>query len=344
MRYVRSVTASTWGNRAGGRRLWFSALALTLILASHAAEAQPARQVPRIGLITAGSANLPSRVLEAFRQGLRDIGWVEGQNMTLDVRYADGHYDRMPALAAELVKLKVDVIVAGGTAATVAARNTTKTIPIVMIGVANPVALGVVTSLARPGGNVTGLAYGVGSESSSKGLELLKEAVPRANRVAVLWSAGNPSGPAMISDLKATASALGLQLQPLGVRGPGEFEGAFAAMARERADALLVISDAMFSRHHASLAELAMKARLPSMHGFREYVEVGSLMSYGTSVDGLFRRAPVFVDRILRGAKPADLPVEQPTQFELVINLKTARALGLAIPQSLVLRAEQVIE
>ena len=249
----------------------------------------------------------------------------------------------MPALAAELVRLKVDVIVTAGSAATVAARNTTTTIPIVMIGAGTPVVLGVVASLGRPGGNVTGLAYGVGSETSSKGLELLKEAVPKANRVAVLWNAGNPAGAAM-SDLTARARTLGLQLQALGVRGPDEFDGAFAAMTMERADALLVISEAMFARHPTRLAELAMKARLPSMHGFKEYVEAGSLMSYGTSGEGLFRRAAVFVDRILKGAKPAELPVEQPTQFELVINLKTARALGLAIPRSLVLRADRVIE
>jgi putative ABC transport system substrate-binding protein len=263
--------------------------------------------------------------------------------MALDIRYAEGRYDPMPALAAELVRVKVDVIAAAGSAATTAARTATGTIPIVMIGVGNPVGLGLVASLGRPGGNVTGLAYSVGSESTTKGLELLKEAVPKAQRVAVLWNAANPSGPAL-PELTAAARSLGLQLQLLGVRGPDEFDGAFAAMARERAEALLVISEAMFARHYARLAQLAMKGRLPSMHGFKEYVEAGSLMSYGTSVDGLFRRAAAFVDRILKGAKPADLPVEQPTQFELVINLKTAKALGVTIPPALLLRADQVIE
>jgi putative ABC transport system substrate-binding protein len=337
------VTAAREAARAGVRRLYFAALTLSLALASPAAEAQPAAKTPRVGLITAGSPNLPSPPIEAFRKGLRDLGWVEGQNMALDIRYAEGRYDPMPALAAELVRVKVDVIAAAGSAATTAARTATGTIPIVMIGVGNPVGLGLVASLGRPGGNVTGLAYSVGSESTTKGLELLKEAVPKAQRVAVLWNAANPSGPAL-PELTAAARSLGLQLQLLGVRGPDEFDGAFAAMARERAEALLVISEAMFARHYARLAQLAMKGRLPSMHGFKEYVEAGSLMSYGTSVDGLFRRAAAFVDRILKGAKPADLPVEQPTQFELVINLKTAKALGVTIPPALLLRADQVIE
>jgi len=238
----------------------------------------------------------------------------------------------------------VDVIAAVGTAATAAAKNATRTIPIVMISVADPVGLGFITSLARPGGNVTGLTFGVGMETAGKGLELLKEALPKVRRVAVLTNPANPGQPLALKNVKAAARSLGMQLQLLEVRGPDEFDGAFAAMARECVGALFVVSEAMFNLHRVRLADLAARNRLPSMHGFREDVEAGALMSYGPSLDAMVRHGTLFVDKILKGAQPADLPVEQPTKFELVINLKTAKALGLTIPPSVLARADQVIE
>jgi putative ABC transport system substrate-binding protein len=250
----------------------------------------------------------------------------------------------LPDLAAELVRLKVDIIVATPTPAAVAARNATRTIPIVMRGVGDPVGLGLVESLARPRGNVTGLSYTVGTETIGKGLELLMEAVPSVRRVAVLSNPANPIHAHGVDSVKAVARSLGLQLQLLEARGPEGFDGAFAAMTRERAGALLVIADSMFDSHKARLGDLAVKSRLPSMHGYREVVEAGGLMSYGPSFPPQFRQAATYVDKILKGAKPGDLPVEQPTKFELVINLKTAKALGLTIPPSLLLRAGEVIE
>jgi putative ABC transport system substrate-binding protein len=253
-------------------------------------------------------------------------------------------FDRLPDLAAELVRLKVDIIVAAPTPAAVAAKNATGTIPIVMTVVGDPVGIGLIASLARPGGNVTGLSYSVGVETFGKGLELLKAALPKVRRMAILSNPGNPSHVLAIRDLKVAAGSLGVQLQFLEARGPNEFDGAFAAMAKERVGALLVVADSVFNFHRARLTDLAARSRLPTMYGIRENVEAGGLMSYGASVPDLYRRAAGYVDKILKGAKPADLPVEQPTKFELVINLKTAKALGLTIPQSLLLRADQVIE
>jgi putative ABC transport system substrate-binding protein len=269
---------------------------------------------------------------------------MEGENLVIERRWAEGRVERFPSLAAELVRLKVEVIVAGPTPPAVAAKNATGTIPIVMWGVGDPVGQGLVASLARPGGNVTGLSFSVGWETFGKGLELLKETVPKVRRVAVLSNPANASHALAIENVKVAARSLGVQLQLLEARGPEEFEGAFAAMAKERVAALLVPTDPVFFLHRARLAELAAKNRLPSVHSLREYVEAGGLMSYGPSLLDLLRRAATFVDKILKGAKPADLPVEQPTKFELVINLKTAKALGLTIPQSLLLRTDQVIE
>jgi putative ABC transport system substrate-binding protein len=318
--------------------------ALGLLAAPLAAEAQQAGRVPRIGFLVLTSPSSASRLLDAFRQGLRELGWVEGQNIVIDYRFAEGKYDRLPDLAAELVWLKVDVIAAGPTPPALAAKNATGTIPIVMTVAAHPVELGLVASLARPGGNVTGLSYDVGLETIVKGLELLKEALPKVRRVAILWNAVNPAQALVIRDINAAARSSGVQLQLLGVRGPSEFDGAFAAMAKHRVEAVLVVADSLFNLHRAQLADLAAKNRLPSMHGLRENVEAGGLMSYGPSLVATYRRAAVFVDKILKGAKPSELPVEQPTKFDLVINLKTAKALGLTIPQSLLLRADQVIE
>ena len=294
--------------------------------------------------LASGSSSTAAAFIEAFRQGLRELGWVEGQNIVIDYRFAEGRFDRLPDLAAELVRLKVDLIVAAPAPAAVAAKNATATIPIVMISVSDPVGTGLIASLARPGGNVTGLSFSVGLELFGKQLELLKETVPKVRRVAILSNPANPAHALLIKDVKVAARSLGVQLQLLEARGPDEFDGAFAAMADERVGALLVVADAMFSVHQARLADLAAKNRLPSMHGLRAYVEAGGLIYYGPNFPDQWRRAATFVDRIFKGAKPADLPVQQPTKFELVINLKTAKALGLTIPPSLLLRADEVIQ
>ncbi len=317
--------------------------ALLLLALPLSAEAQPAGKVQRIAFLSSGSSKAPSPVLEGFRQGLGELGWVEGQNIVIDYRFADGH-DRLPALAAELVRLKVDIIVALATPATAVAKNATGTIPIVMIGAGDPVGSGFIASLARPGGNVTGLTYsGAGMAIFGKQLELLMEAVPKVSRVAILSNPTNPNHPAWMKEIKDAGRSLGVQLQLLEVRDPAEFDGAFAAIAKERAAALLVVADSMFIVHRTRLANLAAKSRLPSL-GYRELVKAGGLMSYGPSLPDLGRRAATYVDKILKGAKPADLPVEQPTRLDLVINLKTARALGLRIPQRLLVRADQVID
>ena len=322
------------------RRFLLTSLAGALA-APLAAEAQQAGKVLRIGFL--GTYAGPS--LDAFRQVLRELGWVEGQNIVIDYRFAEGRLDRWTDLAVELVRLRVDIIVAEGTQAVAATKNATETIPIVMIsGSVDPVGLGLIASLARPGGNVTGLSYSVGPEIAGKGLELLKEIVPKVRRVAILASPTNPIHPLVTRDLKVTARSLGVQLQLLEARGPDEFDGTFAAMTKERAGALLVVSDTMFIFHRTRLADLAARSRLPAAYGTRVSVEAGGLMSYGPSFLDLHRRAATYVDKILKGAKPAELPVERPTEFELVINLKTAKALGLTIPPSLLARADQIIE
>ena len=325
------------------RRVFLGTLAGGLLAAPLAAGAQTAGKVPRIGYLSSGSATT-SRLVEGFQQGLRELGWVEGQNVVIDYRFSEGRFDRLPDLAAELVRLKVDVIVAAPTPPAVAAKNATGTIPIVMVGVGNPVGLGLIASLARPGGNVTGLSFSIGTLASGKGLELLKETAPNVRRVAVLSNPGNPSHALAIHEVRDAARTMGVQLQLLEAREPNQFDGAFAAMAKGRAEALLVVPDSMLALHGARLADLAARNRLPSMHGFREAVEAGGLISYGPSIVAVFRRAAFFVDKILKGAKPGDLPVEQPSKFDLVINLKTAKALGLTIPPSLLQRADQVIE
>src|SRR6266540_2986339 len=318
--------------------------ALGLLAGPSVADAQPAGKVQRIGYLLGTSSTVSPRPVEAFRQGLRGLGWVEGQNIVIEYRSAEGRYDRLPDLAADLVRLKVDIIAAAGTAATTAAKNATRAIPIVMIGVGDPVGLELIASLARPGGNVTGLTFSVGMETAGKGLELLKEALPKVRRVAVLTHPAHPGQPLALKNVKAAARSLGMQIQLLEARGPDEFDGTFAAMAKERVGALLVVSEAMFNIHRVRLADLAARNKLPSMHGFREDAEAGGLMSYGPDLANLFRRSATYVDKILKAAKPGDLPVEQPTKFELVINLKTAKALGLTIPASVLSRADQVIE
>jgi len=319
-------------------------LAASLLAAPLAADAQQTRMVPRIGWLGATSPSDRPPLLDAFRQGLRELGWVEGQNIVIDYRYAEGRDDRLPDLAAELVRLKVDLIVSFGTQGVTAAKNATGTIPIVMIAVRDPVGTGLIASLARPGGNVTGGSGSAGLEWVAKQLELLKETVPKIGRVAILSNPANAYHQLAIREVNVGARSLGVQLQLLEARGPNEFDGAFAAMAKERVGALLVLSDVIFSDHRTRLIDLAARSRLPAAYGNRESVEAGGLIGYGPSFLDLFRRAATYVDKILKGAKPAELPVERPTKYELVINMKTAKALGLTIPQSVLLRADHVIE
>ena len=319
------------------------ALAVAILEAPLGADAQQPAKVARIGHLGTADRVAAGHLLEAFRQGLRELGWVEGKNIAIEVRYAEGRYERLPDLAAELVRLKVDVIVAAGTQAALAAKQATSTIPIVMAAVGDPVATGLVASLARPGGNLTGPSLML-PELIGKQLELLKEVVPKVSRVAVLWNSANPLGPPQMREAEGAARALRVRLQLLDVRDPNDFDTAFAAMTKERAGALLVIPDVVFVTHRARVADLAAKSRLPAVYWTRELVEAGGLMAYGANIPDMYRRAATYVDKILKGTKPGDLPIEQPTRFELVINLKTAKALGLTIPQSLRLRADQVIQ
>jgi putative ABC transport system substrate-binding protein len=283
---------------------------------------------------------------EAFLQGLRDLGYVESRNLVIEIRSAEGKLERLPALAAELVALKVDVILAGGTLPALAAKQATKTIPIVFASAIDPVTDGLVTSLARPGGNVTGLSAQA-PELVGKRLELLKQALPGASRVAVLWQPGGlgeRTAKDILKEAEVAGRALGVRLQFVEARGPADFDRAFLDMTGARAGALTVLGGTMLLNERRRLVDLAAKNRLPAMYGLREYVDAGGLMSYGSNNADLFRRAATYVDKILRGAKPGDLPVEQPTKFELVINLKTAKALGLTIPPSILGRADHIIE
>jgi putative tryptophan/tyrosine transport system substrate-binding protein len=323
-----------------GRRI-ITALLLALA-APLAAEAQQAGKVPLVVVLLGWSPN-PDPIFEALRQGLRQAGYTEGQNILVEGRWAEGKLDRLPNLAAELVRIKADMIVAGGNQAVRAAKHATRTIPIVMVS-GDAVEDGLVSSLVRPGGNVTGLTI-FSSELAAKRLELLKEIVPRLTRVAVLWNSANPGTALQLREAKAASHALGLEVQVVEVsgQGPDDLESAVGLAQRSHAGALYVASDVFFQAHSVRIAELAAKAKLPAIYAFREHVEAGGLMAYGQNIPDMFRRTVVYVDKILKGAKPGDLPVEQATKFELVINLKTAKALGLTIPPSLLSRAEEVI-
>jgi putative ABC transport system substrate-binding protein len=327
------------------RRTFMAMLTGGIVVAPRVSEAQQATKVPRIGYLGPTLAANP-HMIEAFLQGLRDLGYVEGRNVVIEYRSAEGKLERYPALVAELVALKVDVIFVPGTPAAVAAKQATKTIPIVFTAVADPVADGLVTSLARPGGNVTGLS-GFSPELVGKRLELLKQAVPGVSRVAVLWQPGSVpelTEKHMLKEADVAARALGVRPQFVEARGPADFDRAFSDMTRARAGALTVLGTPMFFTERRRLVDLAAKNRLPAVYGTRDYVDVGGLMTYGPNTADLVRRAASYVDKILKGAKPADLPVEQPTKFELLINLKAAKALGLTIPQSLLGRADQIIQ
>jgi putative ABC transport system substrate-binding protein len=330
------------------RRGFIGTLACGLFAAPLAAEAQQGTKVPRVGyLLTASLGSPESRVLlDAFRQGLRERGYVEGQNIVIEYRSADNKIERFPGLATELARLNVDLIVAGNTAAARAALKATNAIPIVSFAMGDPVGDGLVASLARPGGNVTGSTF-LGPGLVAKRLQLLKEAIPRISRVAALWHPAffnERTNQEMLKEIEAAALTLGVKVQFVGVADPGEFDHAFSAIARGRADALFVFPGGMLYSERGRIVTLATKHRLPSIYGAKEYVELGGLISYGASINDLARRGAGFVDKILKGAKPGDLPIEQPTTFELVINLKTAKALGLTIPPSLLGRADEIIE
>ena len=328
------------------RRITVLTLCAVLFALCGSAQAQQPGKVPRLGYLSQNDAATETTRAEAIRLALRERGHIEGQNIAIEYRYAEGKQDRFPELAAELVRLKVDVIVAaGGPRLIQAAKNATKTIPIVMTGLgADPVAAGLVESLARPGGNVTGITN-LSRELGGKRLELLKEAVPKVARVAVLYDPANPPSVLEVKEvLPVAARALGLTLQPSEVRAADGFEKVFAALNKQRPDGLYVLGAPLMAANQKRIAGLALKSKLPSMYGNRNAVDVGGLIFYGADLADIYRRVAYYVDRILKGAKPADLPVEQPTKFELIINLKTAKQIGLTVPQSLLYRADKVIK
>jgi putative ABC transport system substrate-binding protein len=318
-------------------------LAACLFLASLASDAQQAKKIPRVGVLTAVIAPTTQLFYEVFRQGLRELGYIEGQNIALEYRSAEGKYERLPALAAELIALQVDVLVTWGTPAALAAQHATNTIPVVFTAVADPLLSGLVTSFAQPGGHITGVTH-IPSELDTKRLELLKEAVPSASRVAVLWNPEFPPNVEGLHGLKLAAQALRVELHLVAYRGPHEFEGAVVAMRRDGAEALFVMPHPTASGHATRLAALAATHRLPAMAPYREFADAGGLMAYGGMFADMYRRVPVFVDRILKGAQPGELPVERPMRFDFVINLKTAKALGLTIPPSILIQATEVIQ
>ena len=323
------------------RREFILLIGSTAVAWPLAARAQQGGKKYIIGRFGAGSAAEP--IIDVLTEALRELGWVEGENVVFERRYAENRLERLPELAADLVRLKVDVIVATGTLAPLAAKRATSTIPIVMTAAGDPLGTGLVDSLARPGGNITGMSLMV-PELGGKRLELLKELLPRLARVAVLWNAANPYSPLVFKQVQAAGSILGIEVQSLEVRDPGDFDGAFETVRRQHPDALMTVDDTLTINHRKRIADFAVGQLLPTLQGFREFVTAGALMSYGANVIDLARRAAGYVDKILKGAKPADLPVQQPTKFELVINLKTAKALGITIPPSLLARADEVIE
>jgi putative ABC transport system substrate-binding protein len=326
------------------RRAFLGTVAGGLLAIPRAAEAQQAGKVYRIGLLDYSALDDARQAWwTAFRQRMRELGYVEGQNVTFEVRSAHGDDNRLPKLVAELVGLKVDVIVTGGTNAAVAAKRGTSTIPIVTASGADPVAVGVVASLRQPGGNVTGMTS-INSELAGKRLDLLKSLAPRASRIAILWDERNVGSRLGVDGTEAAARTAGLTIHSVPVSSAAGLEAAFATLGRGHAGALIVVASPPLFADRKRIAELAVKHRLPTVAGSREYVEAGGLASYGADYADLFRRAATFVDKILKGARPGDLPIEQPTKFELVINLKTAKALGLTIPQSLLGRADEVIQ
>jgi putative ABC transport system substrate-binding protein len=328
------------------RRAFMAAVTAWVVAAPLAGRAQAPERPRRIGWLGGPTRQAAQPFIQPFLQGLRDLGWVEGRNLAIEWRFAGGKAERLPELVAELVQLRVELIVVPSTPTVLAAKKATSTIPLVSVAGNDPVGLGLVTSLARPGGNLTGLTASLGPEMAGKQLTLLKEAVPKFTLVAVLWNPATPGNVLALREAESTARALGVEIQPLEARRPQDLDGAFAAMSVKQAGALLILADVMFLTHRARLAKLAANHHLPVMYGYGEggRLEDGILLAYGAKTVDNFRRAAAYVDKILKGASPAALPIERPTTFELIINAKTARALGVVIPQSLLARADQIIE
>ena len=324
-------------------RRWLLTRVPLVIVAPLAAEAQRAGKIPRVGFLGNSTAALEANLVGPFREGLRNAGYIEGHNVVIEYRWAEGQYERFPALIDELIALKVDVIVTAGTPATLAVKKATKSVPLVMVAVGDPVGTGIVPSLSHPGGNITGLTS-ISSEIEGKRLELLREVIPTISHIAVLWNAASPIQVLQEKQTRAAAEVLRMKMLSLGVRTEQEIKDAMATIVRERPGALFVLADRLFLHHRVRIMEFAAQQRLPGVHAYRELVEVGGLMSFGPSYADMHRRAAYFVDRILKGAKPADLPVERPSTFELVINLKTAKALGLTVPPVLLAQADDLID
>ena len=342
---MRQFRIANFEFRIGSAAIFIVVLALGILALPLSVYAQAQGKVWRIGFLSATSPSSNAESIEALRQGLRELGYAEGQNIVIEYRWAEGRFERLPDLAAELVRLKVDVIVASTGQAALAAKNSTATIPIIMVGPSDPVGSGLVASLAQPGGNVTGLSLTSGLGIIGKQLELLHEAFPKLRQVAVLANAATPIITAgWLRETELAARSLGVQLRVVEVRDSDELDGAFSTIKKAHARALLVIADPLLALNRSRIVAFAASSRLPATYPYRSFVNAGGLMSYGVNVHDLFRRAATYVDKILKGAKPSGLPVERPTRFELVINLKTAKALGLTIPPSLLMRADEVIQ
>jgi ABC-type uncharacterized transport system substrate-binding protein len=326
------------------RREFIAGIGTALAWPLSARAQQPAGRVYRVGCLTIASREQRLHLIRAFEEGLRSLGYRVGENVVIEYRFADGELERLPALAADLVRLGVDVIVTGSNPNTAAVMKATTTIPIVMTNSADPIGTGLVASLARPGGNVTGVSLDAGNEISGKRLELLKETLPNLSRVGILWNPDFAPNRSRLASMREAARELGLTLVPVEARGLDALEQAFATMVRERAQAFVVLGESMLFSNRGEIAVMALRNRLPAASSLREFAEAGLLLTYGVDLSDLFRRSAIFVDKIFKGAKPADLPVEQPTKFELVINLKTAKALGVEVPTSLLQRADEVIE
>jgi putative ABC transport system substrate-binding protein len=325
------------------RRTFLGSLTLGIFGLAQAASAEQSGRQYRVGFLGNSTAALEATLVGAFRDGLRELGYVEGRNIVIEYRWAEGEYARLSALIAELLALKVDVIVTAGTPAALAVKRATTSIPLVMVAVGDPVGTGLVPSLSHPGGNITGLTS-IAAEMEGKRLELLREVVPGVSHIAVLWNAANPIQEIQERATRTAAHVLRMKVLSLGVRTIEQIKDAFATIVHDRPDALLVLADRLFLHHRALIMDFATRHRLPGVHAYRELVEAGGLMSFGPSYAGMHRRAAYFVDRILKGAKPADLPVERPPTFELVINVKAAKALGVTIPPSVLLRATELIQ
>jgi putative ABC transport system substrate-binding protein len=308
-----------------------------------AARAQQPAKIPRIGFLGNSTATMEANLIGPLRDGLRELGYEEGRNVIIEFRWADGKYDLFPALVAELLAAKVDVIITAGTPATLAIKKATSTVPLVFIAVGDPVGTGVVPNLGRPGGNITGLSS-IAPDLEGKRLELLREVVPKLSHVAFFLNPANAFHTASMRQARVAAQSLGIKLQPMEVNKSEQLDGAFASIVKEKPDALLILADRIFLHNRKRMMEFAIQQRLPSVNAYRELVEAGGLISYGPSYEDMHRRAAVYVDKILKGTKPADLPIEQPTKFTLLINLKTAKTLGLTVPPTLVARADELIE